>query len=82
MPYFYEIYEAMKKITANESTKFSGEKIGEFLEERGKLAICRASGIFQQSKADPVINNYTKLEMDLYKMTRDRALEYHKWKTA
>jgi hypothetical protein len=46
MPYFYEIYEAMKKITANESTKFSGDKISEFLEERGKLAICRASGIF------------------------------------
>lgn len=47
MPYYYEIYEAMKKITLGENTKFDGNKISEFLEERGKLAINRASGIFE-----------------------------------
>jgi hypothetical protein len=32
MPFFYEIYEAIKKITEHhEGTKFDGEKIADFL---------------------------------------------------
>ena len=47
MPYFYEIYEAIKKVTANDSEKISAEQISSFLEERGKLIIGRAIGIFE-----------------------------------
>jgi hypothetical protein len=46
------------------------------------LVINRACGIFEESKADPMTNNYTKFEMDLYKLTRSKALEYHSWKVA
>ena len=60
MPYFYEVYEALKKIMANEDKKLTPQLISDYLEERGKLVIARATVIFEESKTDPVTNNYTK----------------------
>jgi hypothetical protein len=83
MPYFYEIYDAIKKITEHhEGAKLEGNNIADFLEERGKLIISRACTIFEEGRSDPITNNYTKFEMDLYKKTRERSLEYERWKTA
>ena len=46
MPLYYEIYEALKKVTANEERRLSPDELGDLLEEKGKLVINRATGIF------------------------------------
>ena len=60
IPYFYETFEAMKKITSHEGGRMQGEKLGELLEERGKKIIARAGSATEEEKADAITNNYTR----------------------
>ena len=47
MPYFYEIYYALKRVMADEEKKLSPEAMSQFLEDKGKLIITRASGVYE-----------------------------------
>ena len=72
----------MKKITSHEGGRMQGEKVAEILDEKGKKIIERAGSAYEEEKTDPITNNYTRFEMELYKMGKRLTIEYDRWRAS